>query len=300
MNESLYQHVYSSLQYQQDDVLEAFVEALKKEYKQSLLGIVFYGSCMRTREYQDAMLDFYVIVDDYQYAYSNRWYSLANKMLPPNVFYLQVVSNDQTYRSKYAVISKSGLSSAVEKSFHPYFWARFTQPLSYIYAIDDGVKKWIAEIQCAAAITFSNAVRDSFDGEMTSESLWVHGLQLTYSAELRTETKQRAAMIYNSQRDFYDGLYTSLFEKEINNNSTHQARYLVATKWKLRAIQGKTLSILRLMKATTTFANGVDYIAWKIERHTGEKIVVSDKLRKHPLIYSWPLLIKFYRQGKIR
>ena len=54
------------------------------------------------------------------------------------------------------------------------------------------------------------------------------------------------------------------------------------------------------MKATTTFANGVDYIAWKIERHTGEQLVVSDKLRKYPLIFCWPLLFKFYKQGKIR
>ena len=80
MNESLYQHVFSSLQYQQDDVLENFVEALKSEYKQSLLGIIFYGSCMRTREYQDAMLDLYVIVDEYQHAYTSRWYSVANKI----------------------------------------------------------------------------------------------------------------------------------------------------------------------------------------------------------------------------
>ena len=63
---------------------------------------------------------------------------------------------------------------------------------------------------------------------------------------------------------------------------------------------GKLLSVLRLMKASITFANGVDYIAWKIERHTGEKIEVSDNLRKYPWIYSWPILIRLYRGKKIR
>jgi hypothetical protein len=300
MNESLYQHVFSSLQYQQDDVLENFVEALKSEYKQSLLGIIFYGSCMRTREYQDAMLDFYVIVDEYQHAYTSRWYSVANKILPPNVFYLQVTSKEQVYRSKYAVMSKAGLSSAVEKSFHPYFWARFTQPLSYIYAVNDDVKKWIAEIQCSAATTFANSVKHSLEGVFTSESFWVQGLQLTYSAELRTETKQRAGVIYNSQHIFYDGITASLFPDEFNNFSTSKMKFLTSIKWKIRIIWGKILSVLRLMKATTTFANGVDYIAWKIERHTGEQLVVSDKLRKYPLIFCWPLLFKFYKQGKIR
>jgi hypothetical protein len=300
MNDSLYQHVLSNLQYQHDDVLDKFVEALKAEYKQSLLGIVFYGSCMRTREYQDAMLDFYVIVDEYQHAYSNRWYSLANKILPPNVFYLQVEMNDQIYRCKYAVMTHSSLSSAVKKSFHPYFWARFTQPLSLIYAVNDDVKKSIAKIQCAAATTFTDSVKDSMEGEFTSESLWVQGLQLTYSTELRAETKQRAGIIYNTQRDFYDGITASIFPNKAIEFSMHKIKYSTSIKWKVRAMWGKVLSILRLMKATTTFVNGVDYIAWKIERHTGEPVIVSDKLRKYPLIYCWPLLFKFYKQGKIR
>lgn len=300
MNESLYQHVYSSLQYQQDDVLDKFVEALKAEYKQSLLGVIFYGSCMRSREYQDAMLDFYVIVDAYKHAYSSRWYSIANKILAPNVFYLQVTLNEQTYRSKYAVVSQSGLSSAVEKSFHPYFWARFTQPLSYIYVVNDDVKKWIAEVQCAAATTFVDSVKNSLEGQFSSEELWVKGLQLTYSTELRAETKQRAGVIYNSQRDFYDGITASLFSAKSSDLTISKISILTSIKWKLRAVLGKVLSVLRLMKATTTFVNGVDYIAWKIERHTGEQVIVSDKLRKYPLIYCWPLLFKFYRQGKIR
>ncbi len=43
MNDALYQHVFSNLQYQQDAVLDKFVGVLKSEYQQSLLGIIFYG-----------------------------------------------------------------------------------------------------------------------------------------------------------------------------------------------------------------------------------------------------------------
>ncbi len=107
-------------------------------------------------------------------------------------------------------------------------------------------------------------------------------------------------MIYASQRDFYDGITDSLFSNKLTNISTKKVKCLVSIKWKLRAILGKILSVLRLMKATTTFVNGVDYIAWKIERHSGEKVIVNNRLRKHPLIYCWPLLFKLYKQGKIR
>ena len=40
---------------------------------------------------------------------------------------------------------------------------------------------------------------------------------------------------------------------------------------------GKTvtaLSVLRLLKALFTFEGGLDYIAWKLERHSGQRIEV--------------------------
>ncbi|MDW3094328.1 MAG: hypothetical protein R8G33_01515 [Gammaproteobacteria bacterium] len=299
MNDALYQHVFSNLQYQQDAVLDKFVEELKSKFQDSLLSIVFYGSCMRTHEYDNAMLDFYVIVEDYSQAYSNRWYSIANTLLAPNVFYQQVQIDGRIYRAKYAVVSKSALSSGV-KSFHPYFWARFTQPLALIYVDHEQVKKWLVEVQCIAASTFIHSIINVVEGEISSEKLWVKGLQLTYGAELRAEKMQRASLIYHSQRAFYDGLTFNIFPKNQLDSLVGKAKLFASLKWKLRKILGKFLSILRLMKATTTFVNGVDYIAWKIERHTGEEVIVSERLRKYPLLYGWPLLFKLYKQGKIR
>ncbi|MFK8026594.1 MAG: hypothetical protein AB8C40_00880 [Gammaproteobacteria bacterium] len=299
MNDVLYQHVYSNLHYQQDEVLEKFVDTLKAEYKQSLLAVIFYGSCMRTSEYKDAMLDFYVIVDNYHSAYSNRWYSIANKILPPNVFYLQVTLGDQTYRSKYAVVSKSALSYAVEKSFHPYFWARFSQPMSYIYVKNNDIREWVADTQRTAATTFLQSVIKNVEGQISSETLWITGLKLTYSSELRAESKQRAEMIYQDGKEYFDGITECLYAEKLTQLSINNKNIFATIKWKARKFLGKLLSILRLMKATTTFVNGVDYIAWKIERHTGEQVIVNEKLRRYPLIFCWPLVFKLYIQRKI-
>ena len=41
--------------------------------------------------------------------------------------------------------------------------------------------------------------------------------------------------------------------------------------------QGKLLHVLRLMKATTTFKGGADYILWKVERHSGVRVEVSER-----------------------
>jgi hypothetical protein len=68
----------------------------------------------------------------------------------------------------------------------------------------------------------------------------------------------------------------------------------------LRRWQGPLLSVLRWIKAAFTFAGGVDYAAWKIERHTGVRIEVTDRLRRRPLIYGWAVLWRLWRSGALR
>ncbi len=70
--------------------------------------------------------------------------------------------------------------------------------------------------------------------------------------------------------------------------------------WLGRIAQGKLLSLLRLAKAAFTFQGGVDYLVWKLERHTGWPIELPDRVRRHPLLYGWGMLWRLYRQGVFR
>lgn len=297
MSNTLTENIRKFLCKQQDDVLDSFSDAINQQYKNSVVGIVFYGSCMRTRDYKDAILDFYVVVDSYSKAYGNWWLSVSNSVLPPNVFYLQETVNGEIYRAKYAVVTKKSLTFGVSKAFHSYFWARFTQPMTYIYAQNNEFESWFAKVQSMACHSFYNSVIPVFESFPQDHQFWVRGLQLTYSAELRTETNTRAALIYENDREFYNDLFLSL-DKNIKVGGSSNSIFVL--KWKLRILLGKLLSVLRLMKATTTFVGGVDYIAWKIERHTGKPIHITNKMRKWPWIYIWPVVINLYKQGKIR
>ncbi len=301
MNDPLYQFLLSRLEQRNDEVLDAFLHHLQLRFSNSITSVLFYGSCMRTHQYDDAMLDFYVVVDGYQHAYRRWWVSTANKLLPPNVYYLQIEHERCIYRAKYAVVSKSDLLKKVsEKAFHPYFWARFTQPISYIFIRDQEEKQWITTVQYHSANTFIKKVTPMMQDNDNSENLWVRGLQLTYSAELRTETSQRAVSIYQANQQYFDRVSECLFATQSKLNGASVNKVTSRIFWTARKLVGKILSVLRLMKASMTFANGVDYLAWKIERHTGEKIEISPNLRKYPWIFSWPMLIRLYLSGKIR
>ena len=60
------------------------------------------------------------------------------------------------------------------------------------------------------------------------------------------------------------------------------------------------LSVVRLAKASATFAGGAEYIAWKINRHAGTKIELSDWQKNHPLLTAVTLLPRLIRGGAIR
>ena len=63
---------------------------------------------------------------------------------------------------------------------------------------------------------------------------------------------------------------------------------------------GKMLSVLRLAKASLTFAGGIDYLAWKINRHAGARIEIKPWQRRWPILGALTLLPRLLRSGSIR
>src|SRR3954468_7070456 len=105
--------------------------AIAEKYGAASRAVLFYGSCLRERELAGRMLDFYLIVSDYRAAYGKRWLGVANRLIPPNVFYFE----HDGLAAKYAVLS--------ERDFHRMngpetssvsVWARFAQPSRLAWA----------------------------------------------------------------------------------------------------------------------------------------------------------------------
>ena len=70
--------------------------------------------------------------------------------------------------------------------------------------------------------------------------------------------------------------------------------------WFFRRFQGRVLHVLRLIKASRTFRGGLDYLMWKIERHSGVKVELSERARRFPLLAGWYALWKVKRNGGFR
>ena len=295
----LFQHLDKQLVTVDDATLTAFVEELQLKFGTSLRAVMFYGSCLRSREYKGAMLDFYAIVDNYQKAYDSKTQAILNACLAPNVYFQTVDVEGVKVQAKYAVLSeKDLLLQTSRRAYHSYFWARFAQPFALIYQADERVRQQVIQAQLNSITTIYTKTIGLFDGLPSAQKFWVGALQKTYSAELRAESKLRAGVIYESNQNHYDEAFNKLLSIGFSHSS--RASRLTGWNWFVRSIWGKILSVLRLLKAATTFENGVDYLAWKIERHSGVHVEISDRHRRYPFIYCWPILWRLWRKGAVQ
>jgi hypothetical protein len=265
----------------------------------AIAAILFYGSCLRqpatAATPPEGVLDFYVVVDAYRAAYTGRLLALANRVLPPNVFHVTTLWQGRPVSAKYAVISmaqfRRGLSRA---SWQTSLWARFAQPCRLVWARDAQARAAIEAALADAVVTMVAAAAPLLD-TTDPEALWLRGFRETYRAELRTEDAARARHLYEAERVHYDRVTPwALAAARIEDRRSAQRR------WAARRVFGKTLSVLRLIKALFTFDGGVDYILWKIERHSGVRLPLSPWQRRHPLLASPVFLWRLYKLGAIR
>jgi hypothetical protein len=297
------------------DSIQAAGNFLANKYGQAVQGILLYGSCLRAGTDQNGLVDCYVIVDQYSTVYSSTWLVLGNQWLPPNVFYGEVEVEGHKVRMKYAVLSLEHFERSVTpKWFHSYFWGRFAQPTAVMACPSQAMSLRIIKGLGHAVVTFLGNVAPQMPPQFSAKDVWSTGLSLSYGAELRAESRGRMKTLWESNQAYYEQVAHAAFSAHfpkvqvIQRNGTilyemefsrwNAIRNRIA--WAVRKIQGKILSILRLMKAAFTFSGGADYLIWKIERHSGVKIELTPAQRKHPIWAGITTFWRLYRKGAFR
>lgn len=293
-------------------LLDAFVDLLQERFGGSLQAVLLYGSCLHSGDPTDGIVDLYAVVDDYRSAYPSATLRLFNAWIPPNVFYAEVTRDGVTLRAKYAVLSARHFQRGCSGWYHSYVWARFAQPSRLLWARDDGARATVLDAVASAVRTFLREAAAILAGEdVDAEGLWTRGLGLTYASELRPEAASRVQ--YLTQRNLPDYVrLTQAAAAELPDLRSPlpgggyripggpPRRRRARRRWWLRRWQGKVLSVLRLGKSVFTFAGGVDYAVWKIQRHTGVELEVTPRVRKHPILMGPWILWRLLRKGALR
>ncbi len=295
--------------------VRALVDELLVRHGEGVQAIVFYGSCFRTGDDGDGLVDLYVLVDGYR-SLSRTWMqAYLYKVVRPTVFYLEVPYEGRVVRCKYAVLSLSDFERGTTRRwFHSYLWGRFAQPTGVLYARGDPVRERVQAAFARAVLTFITRVLPLMPPGFEARQLWQRGLSLSYRAELRAEPPGAVARLFDAAPDYYEDVTRVAvkaipFPVEVVDGTppiryracvSAWARYAGHLAWGIRLMQGKMLSVLRLSKGLFTFRGGIDYILWKIERHSGERVELTPRLQRYPVLARGVIFWRLYRRGAFR
>lgn len=279
---------------------QSVVDTIRARHGSAVRAVLFYGSCRRSMR-PDGVLDFYVLVDGYRHYHASMLRSLMNFLLPPDVSFMSIENpadgnKAAAIAAKVTVISLDQFCRRMRPDgIDTTLWARFTQPSSLLYAADEAAKNQvIAALATAVRTACGWAARSRPAGDISSQ-FWNRLFCMTYDAELRVERGNRPQLIYDNDGDYFDGVFNAL-----ELDKSHPALPAAHGSWALRRAAGKALSVLRLCKGAFTFEGGVDYLLWKIERHTGKKVLLSPWQQRHPILAAPRLLLRLHRQGILR
>jgi len=281
--------------------VQAMADAVRARHAGAAIAVLFYGSCLRRPDslLADSLLDFYLLVDDYKAAYGGAVMALANRILPPNVFYLEAQHGGATLRCKYAVISLKQFQAGMSRmTDNVSLWARFSQQSRLAWSRDPALGRTLADACAEAVLTMLGNTLPLHPSSAAPKTIWQRALEETYRAELRSEGAGRAAELVAADGERYRSV-TALARRALPPPALMTAE-ACSKAWRKRRRTGKLLNLARLVKAAFTFEGALDYVLWKVKRHSGVALPVTEWQRRHPLMSAPVLAWRLYRRGAFR
>ncbi|KRA80312.1 hypothetical protein [Altererythrobacter sp. Root672] len=263
-------------------------------------AVLFYGSNLRTGSLE-GVLDFYVLLP-----------GEVEGGIWPRVSYREKLHEGITLRAKIATMNLATFAAAAGgEKLDTTIWARFVQPAGLAWSSGPEVASEVTVALAAAAQTAARLAVVLGPAKGVEEDYWRALFRATYRAELRVEAAGREESIIAANRSHFEGLLPLALAAQgvpliqvgqaIEPKLDAEWRREVQQWWVKRRRFGKLLNLARLAKASTTFEGGMRYIAWKVERHTGEKVEVTPLREKYPVLAGPAILrrlLRFRRREK--
>ena len=301
MTDTLREMVAAELAEPVDPRAVALAMAVAARYGAASRAVLFYGSCLREKQLDGLMLDFYLIVSDYRAAYGGGWLATANRLIPPNVFPFEAGG----LTCKYAVLSEADFARLCSSAApDPSVWARFAQLSRLVWSANEAARDAAVNAVAHAAPTLIALTIPTMEPGAAADPLavWRAGFALTYGAELRAERSGRPGAIVDADPDRYRR-FGEAVQPIVGRSPVpigEKARAGARAGWRRMQRRGKRTVVLRLIKASATFAGGLDYLAWKINRHAGTAIAIRPWQRRWPILGAITLLPKLLMRGAVR
>ncbi len=294
----------------------ALTQELRARYGSALRAVVMYGSNLRQGDDSEGVLDLYALVTSYREAFQGRsLLAAANRVLPPNVFYLEVGEAPRVVRCKYAVLALDDLPRLTTPAVaEPYFWARFAQPCALVWAADDTARATVRRALGEAVTTFVRFAVPFAGSSFDARTLWTTGWEATYGAEVRPERTGAADAFYERDAARFEqatalalaALPWPVAREDRDGSTTYRVdlppvlRERHVRAWRGRRLRAKSMFLLRIIRNALIFEGGIDYALWKIQRHSGITTDATWRQKRHPWLALGAEAWRLYRAKAFR
>jgi hypothetical protein len=225
----------------------------------------------------------------------------------PRVSYREWAAAGATLRAKIATMTMAKFAEAAAgKTLDTTIWARFVQPSALVWQRDDQAGAAVADAVAAAARSAARLAVTLGPAQGQVDDYWRALFRATYRAELRVEPPGREDSILTAHREHFAGLLgaalgsAGIAYREDGATLIPRVgkaeRSRILAWWAPRRRLGKLLNAARLVRAIGTFDGAARYAAWKVERHTGVTVEVTQWRERHPLLAAPGVLLRIWRQ----
>jgi len=273
--------------------LSPFLAAVLKRWPDAV-AVLFYGSARRESGNPEKEPDFYILFERNRDSGQSAPAALANAALPPNVRFLQIEEGF----AKCALMTVSAFEREASRGFASVIWGRFAQPSTLVYAANEDIRDRIAGACTMCVERFLRNAAPLTEPGDDAETLWVTGLMASYGSELRAESANRPAELFDADSAYYRMAAQHFLDA---NPDARQGRASAAWRWAARRIWGKARTMMHVIKAAFTVGEGgLDYVLSKLSRHSGVEIEPTAWQRAHPRLAAPGLAWRLWRKGAFR
>jgi len=267
-------------------------------------SVVLYGSRLAPSTARaDSEPDFYAVVGSLRAFHRGLAATALASVLPPTVYHLPL---DGSGAAKLCVLSSAQLAretSPAAADLH--HLGRFSKRLGLAFARDPAARREIARAQRSAATVLARHALHRLGPRFSLDDFLLALLGLSYLGEPRVAEPDKVPALLAAHRDHYRALGLLLLaerpEVERRGDRFSQPPPTERERDETRALVARSRSraLLRWPKYLLTFDGWLDYALRKLERHTGRRLVLGPRERRHPVLLAWPRLLALAREGLV-
>lgn len=267
-------------------------------------AILLYGSVLwnATRDVT-SQPDFIVVVDGLRSWHRRFRDRLWGTVLPPTVHCLRVGSA----LAKVSVVTARQLASqtsASAKDLH--LGGRLSKRVALVWSRDPAARARIVDAKRAALMQMARLTLSRFDGPFELDNFLQALLGLSYESEVRIVEPGKIAALLDVERDHYRAVGRALLgvlgatALDASGTRFQVPPGVAARESELRRClrRSRRRAYLRWPKYLATYDGWLDYLLKKLAR-SGTEVSLTERQRRHPLIFALPILYQMMRTKRV-